>query len=96
MGLHFYTGDQFPSRYHNAAFVAFRAGKAKLSSHPGYLVAALFSQPDGSDARMGSFITGFQAGKTQGDVWGFPSDSPATPRAVYTSPATTATNSSSK
>ena len=45
---------------------------AKLSSHPGYLVAALFSQPDGSDARMGSFITGFQAGKTQGDVWGFP------------------------
>ena len=72
MGLHFYTGDQFPSRYHNAAFVAFRAGKAKLSSHPGYLVAALFNQPDGSDARMGSFITGFQAGKTQGDVWGFP------------------------
>ena len=72
MGLHFYTSDQFPTRYHNAAFVAFRAGKAKLSSHPGYLVAALFSQPDGSDARMGSFITGFQAGETQGDVWGFP------------------------
>ncbi|MCY3788944.1 MAG: PQQ-dependent sugar dehydrogenase, partial [Gemmatimonadetes bacterium] len=37
MGLHFYTGDLFPPRYHNAAFVAFRAGKAKLSSHPGYL-----------------------------------------------------------
>ena len=72
MGLHFYTSDQFPTRYRNAGFVAFRAGKAKLSSHPGYLVAALFSQPDGSDARMGSFITGFQAGKTQGDVWGFP------------------------
>ena len=72
MGLHFYTGDQFPTRYRNAAFVAFRAGKAKLSSHPGYLVATLFSQPNGSDARMGSFITGFQAGKTQGDVWGFP------------------------
>ncbi len=72
MGLHFYTGDQFPARYRNAAFVAFRAGKAKLSSHPGYLVAALFSQPDGRDARMGSFITGFQAGQTQSDVWGFP------------------------
>ena len=72
MGLHFYTGDQFPTRYHNTALVAFRAGKAKLSSHPGYQVAALFSQPDGSDARMGSFITGFQAGQTQGDVWGFP------------------------
>ena len=72
MGIHFYTGDQFPSRYKNAAFVAFRAGKAKLSSHPGYQVAAIFSDPDGSNARMGSFITGFQAGETQDDVWGFP------------------------
>ena len=72
MGIHFYTGDQFPSRYKNAAFVAFRAGKAKLSSHPGYMVSALFSEPDGSNARMGSFITGFQAGETQDDVWGFP------------------------
>ena len=35
-------------------------------------MAALFSQPDGSDARMGSFGTGFQTGKTQEDVWGFP------------------------
>ncbi len=72
MGLHFYTGDQFPAMYKNAAFVAFRAGKAKLSTHPGYMVAALFGDPDGSNARMGSFITGFQAGETQNDVWGFP------------------------
>jgi len=72
MGLHFYTGQAFPARYKNAAFVAFRAGKAKLSSHPGYMVAALFAEPDGTNARMGSFITGFQAGDTQGDVWAFP------------------------
>ena len=72
MDLHFYTGDQFPAMYNNAAFVAFRAGRAKLSSHPGYMVAALFAEPNGSKARLGSFITGFQAGKTQRDVWGFP------------------------
>ena len=72
MGIHFYTGNQFPARYKNAALVAFRAGKAKLSSHPGYQVAAIFSDPNGANARMGSFITGFQAGDTQDDVWGFP------------------------
>ena len=72
MGIHFYTGDQFPARYKNTAFVAFRAGKAKLSSHPGYMVSSLFSEPDGSDATIAPFITGFQAGTTQDDVWGFP------------------------
>ena len=72
MGIHFYTHEQFPKQYKNAAFVAFRAGKAKLSSHPGYQVMALFSDPDGSNASMGSFITGFQTGLTQDSVWGFP------------------------
>jgi glucose/arabinose dehydrogenase len=72
MGIHFYTHDQFPEHYKNQAFVAFRAGQAKLSSHPGYMVAALFSEPDGSNARMAPFITGFQAGTTTDDVWGFP------------------------
>ena len=72
MGIHFYTHDQFPERYKNMAFVAFRAGQAKLSSHPGYNVSALFSEPDGSNATMGEFITGFQTGTTQNSVWGFP------------------------
>ncbi|NKB72333.1 MAG: T9SS type A sorting domain-containing protein [Candidatus Latescibacteria bacterium] len=72
MGIHFYTQDQFPEQYKNAALVAFRAGKAKLSTHQGYQVMALFSDPDGSNARMGSFITGFQTGLTQDSVWGFP------------------------
>ena len=72
MGLHFYTGDQFPEMYKNAAFVAFRAGKAKLSSHPGYNVSALFSDADGSNGRIGEFISGFQTGTTQNSVWGFP------------------------
>ena len=72
MGIHFYTGDQFPDTYKNTALVAFRAGQAKLSSHPGYQVAALFGEPDGSEARMAPFITGFQTGNSQNTVWGFP------------------------
>lgn len=72
MGIHFYTGEQFPQRYRNSAFVAFRAGQAKLSSHPGYNVSALFSDPDGSNARIGEFISGFQTGTTQQSVWGLP------------------------
>jgi glucose/arabinose dehydrogenase len=72
MAIHFYTDDQFPDIYKNTAFVAFRAGLAKLSSHPGYQVAALFSEPDGSQARMAPFITGFQTGNSQNTVWGFP------------------------
>lgn len=72
MRIHFYTGSQFPEMYRNAAFVAFHAGRAKLSSHPGYKVQALFSDPDGSNARMADFITGFQTGTTTSSVWGFP------------------------
>lgn len=72
MGIHFYTGDQFPPRYRNVAFVSFRAGKAKLSSHPGYKVQALFSEPDGSNAVMADFLTGFQQGTEEASVWGFP------------------------
>ena len=72
MGIHFYTGEQFPERYRNGAFVAFRAGQAKASSHPGYNVSALFSDPDGSNAHIGEFISGFQTGTTQQSVWGLP------------------------
>jgi len=72
MGLHFYVGAQFPPIYKNAAFVAIHAGREKLSSHPGYQVMALFSDPDGSNARMATFISGFQAGEATRNVWGFP------------------------
>ena len=72
MGLHFYTGDQFPARYQGAAFVAIHAGHAKLAPVPGYNVAVLFSEPDGSDARIADFATGFQTGTEVSDVWGFP------------------------
>ena len=58
MALHFYTHDQFPSQYKHAAFVACRAGA--LGYDPGYKVIALFAEPDGSNARVADFLTGFR------------------------------------
>lgn len=72
MGIHFYTHDQFPPQYRGAAFIALHAGHAKLAPVPGYSVVALFSEPDGSNARIGDFATGFQTGTEIADVWGFP------------------------
>ncbi len=71
-GQHIYTRDQFPARFQGAAFVAIHAGHAKLAPVPGYSVVALFSEPDGSDARIADFATGFQTGTEVADVWGFP------------------------
>jgi glucose/arabinose dehydrogenase len=70
MGLHFYTHDQFPPQYKNAAFVAFRAGV--LGNDPGYKVSVLFSEPDGSNARIGDFLTGFRPNPQTNDFWGTP------------------------
>jgi hypothetical protein len=67
MAIHFYTGRTFPPRYQGAAFVVFRAGHN--AAVPGWKVVALFSNPDGSDARRADFLTGL--GSDQG-VWGTP------------------------
>ena len=70
MGLHFYAQDQFPPQYKHAAFVAFRAGV--LGSDPGYKVMALFVEPDGSNARVADFLTGFRPDPNERAVWGKP------------------------
>ena len=70
MGLHFYTHDQFPPQYKHAAFVAFRAGV--LGNDPGYKVMALFAAPDGSNARIADFLTGFRPNPNEKAVWGKP------------------------
>ena len=74
LGLYFYTRDLFPPRFRNAAFVALHNGKVKgsLAAVPGHKVVALFSQPDGSGARLGDFVTGFVTGTASSDVWGMP------------------------
>ena len=70
MALHFYERDQFPPQYKHAAFVAFRAGV--LGNDPGYKVMALFAEPDGSNARVADFLTGFRPDPNERAVWGKP------------------------
>ena len=67
MAIHFYTGQRFPIRYRGAAFVVFRAGHN--AAVPGWKVAALFCDADGTNARFADFLTGL--GSKQG-VWGTP------------------------
>jgi glucose/arabinose dehydrogenase len=71
MGIHFYPSGNFPSEYHNAAFVAYRAGF--LGPDPGHKVVALFVDPDGSNAKVGDFMTGFWPNPPdQSNIWGKP------------------------
>lgn len=70
MALHFYEHDQFPPQYNHAAFVAFRAGV--LGNDPGYKVMALFAEPDGANARVADFLTGFRPNPNERTVWGKP------------------------
>jgi len=72
MGIHFYDHDQFPLRYRHAAFIALHAGHAKLAPIEGYSVITLFADPDGGNARVADFITGFQTGTEEEEVWGYP------------------------
>ena len=72
MGIHFYEHDHFPARYRNAAFVALHAGSAKLAAIEGYCVIALFSEPDGSNARYEIFLSGLQTGTDAEDIMGHP------------------------
>ena len=70
MGLHFYRHNHFPPQYKHAALVAFRAGV--LGNDPGYKVMALFAEPDGSNARIADFLTGFRPNPNEKTVWGKP------------------------
>ncbi len=71
MDIHFYRGERFPEPLRRAAFVAFRGGSN--ATVPGYKVLALFSEPNGSNARLADFLMGFQPDVGSGrGVWGKP------------------------
>ena len=74
MAIHFYDGDLFSSMYRNAAFVALRGGEVagNLAVVPGFKVIAIFSEADGSKARVADFLTGFKSGSSGSRVWGKP------------------------
>ena len=67
MALHFYERDQFPPQYKHAAFIACRAGV--LGNDPGYKIMALFAAPDGSNARVADFLTGFRLDSDEDTGW---------------------------
>ena len=68
MAIYFNTDEHFPPQYENVAFVALRGnGRNEV----GHKVIAIFSEPDGSRAQVGDFLTGFEAGK-RGKNWGKP------------------------
>ena len=70
MGIHFYTRKQFPTQYHNQAFVAFHFGMTS-SFDPGFKVSVIFSEPNGSNAKIADFVTGFRP-KGTNNYWAQP------------------------
>jgi glucose/arabinose dehydrogenase len=71
MAIHFYRGNLFPPSYRHAGLVAIRGGQTpgNLAVVEGFKVIAVFSEPDGSNAQIADFFTGFASG---GNVWGKP------------------------
>lgn len=71
MGIHFYPAGNFPTQYINTAFIAYRSGFR--GPDPGHKVVALFVNPDGSNAEIGDFMTGFWPNPPdQSNIWGKP------------------------
>jgi glucose/arabinose dehydrogenase len=70
MGIVFYTGNMFPAEYRNVALVA-RKGSWNRTQKTGYDVVAVQAGPDGSNAKIVPFISGFMDPATQ-TFWGRP------------------------
>lgn len=72
LGVQFYSGDTFPAKYQNGAFVAFR-GSWNRSAGTGYKV--VFVPFDGAGRPVGSyedFLTGFLTDPNVPTTWGRP------------------------
>jgi glucose/arabinose dehydrogenase len=70
MGVQFYTGTQFPAAYRGAAFVA-RKGSWNRNTKSGYDVVMVRANPDGTQAQVTPFITGFMD-PSNNSFWGRP------------------------
>lgn len=68
----FYTGKQFPAKYRNGVFFAFR-GSSNRSKRVGYSVAFLPFDKSGKPAGpVEEFMTGWMTGSDSREVWGRP------------------------
>lgn len=71
LGLTFYTGQQFPEKYKNGAFIG-QHGSWNRSSLAGYQVAFVPFKNGKASGGYEPFLTGFIADKDKGDVYGRP------------------------
>jgi glucose/arabinose dehydrogenase len=72
LGMRFYTGTMFPADYRDAIFVA-RRGSWNRTEKIGYDVLAVRATPDGKNAQVTPFMTGF-LDKAKNEFWGRPVD----------------------
>ena len=72
LGMRFYTGDMFPASYKDSIFVA-RRGSWNREKLTGFDVVQVTAGPDGKNARITPFLTGFMDAKTN-KFWGRPVD----------------------
>ncbi|WP_315057215.1 sorbosone dehydrogenase family protein [Chryseobacterium indoltheticum] len=71
LGLSFYTGNQFPEKYKNGAFIG-QHGSWNRSSLVGYQVAFVPFTNGKAAGSYQPFLTGFIANEEKGDVYGRP------------------------
>jgi glucose/arabinose dehydrogenase len=72
LGMRFYTGAMFPAEYRGRIFVA-RRGSWNKTQKAGYDVVTVTATPDGKDAKVEPFMTGF-LDEGANTFWGRPVD----------------------
>ena len=72
LGMRFYTGTMFPADYRDAIFVA-RRGSWNRTEKMGYDVLTVRATPDGKNAQVTPFMTGF-LDTAKNEFWGRPVD----------------------
>ncbi len=72
LGMRFYTGKMFPADYTDAILLA-RHGSWNKTERNGYDVLMVKASPDGRNAKITPFMTGF-LDKSKNTFWGRPTD----------------------
>jgi glucose/arabinose dehydrogenase len=72
LGMRFYTGSMFPPEYRDRIFIA-RRGSWNRGEKFGYDVVTVTTNPDGTNAKVEPFLTGF-LDKQSNAFWGRPVD----------------------
>ncbi len=72
LGMRFYTGSMFPAEYRDRVFIA-RRGSWNRTDKFGYDVAMVTAGPDGTNAKVEPFLTGF-LDRQSNSFWGRPVD----------------------